>query len=116
MDSKTNDIKEFFDEAVKIKEERGKRYDNGGKSAYERSLDMFDKKNKIVASVWPVAQKASRLVSVAEVVQEIQNGNSTLSLSDAIESMNDTSKDLANYIAMQWVRNVKPYLKKGEQK
>lgn len=44
MDSKTNDVKEFFDEAVKIKEERGKHYDNGGKSAYERSLDMFDKK------------------------------------------------------------------------
>lgn len=33
MDSKTNDVKEFFDEAVKIKEQRGKNYDNGGKSA-----------------------------------------------------------------------------------
>lgn len=86
MDSKTNDVKEFFDEAVKIKEQRGKNYDNGGKSAFERSMDMFD------------------------------DGNSTLSLSDAIKSMDDTSKDLVNYTAMQWVRNVKPYLKKGEQK
>ena len=42
MDSKTNDVKEFFDEAVKIKEQRGKNYDNGGKSAFERSMDMFD--------------------------------------------------------------------------
>ena len=67
MDSKTNDVKEFFNEAVKIKEQRGKNYDNGGKSAFERSMD-------------------------------------------------DTSKDLVNYTAMQWVRNVKPYLKKGEQK
>lgn len=44
MDSKTNDVKEFFDEAVKIKEQRGKNYDNGGKSAFERSMDMFDEK------------------------------------------------------------------------
>lgn len=77
MDSKTNDVKEFFDEAVKIKEQ---------------------------------------ILSLAKEVQEIQNGNSTLSLSDAIKSMDDTSKDLVNYTAMQWVRNVKPYLKKGEQK
>lgn len=116
MDSKTNDVKEFFDEAVKIKEQRGKNYDNGGKSAFERSMDMFDEKNSVVVSIWPVIQKASRLVSLAKEVQKIQNGNSTLSLSDAIKSMDDTSKDLVNYTAMQWVRNVKPYLKKGEQK
>ena len=61
-------------------------------------------------------KKASRLVSLAKEVQEIQNGSSTLSLSEAIKSMDDTSKDLVNYTAMQWVRNVKPYLKKGEQK
>lgn len=116
MDSKTNDVKEFFEEAVKIKEQRGKNYDNGGKSAFERSMDMFDEKNAVVVSIWPVVQKVSRLVSLVKEVQEIQNGNSTLNLSDAIKSMDDTSKDLVNYTAMQWVRNVKPYLKKGEQK
>ena len=73
MDSKTNDVKEFFDEAVKIKEQRGKNYDNGGKSAFERSIDMFDEKNAVVVSIWPVVQKASRLVSLAKEVQEIQN-------------------------------------------
>ena len=74
------------------------------------------KKNAVVVSIWLVVQKVSRLVSLVKEVQEIQNGNSTLNLSDAIKSMDDTSKDLVNYTAMQWVRNVKPYLKKGEQK
>lgn len=74
------------------------------------------KKNAVVVSIWPVVQKASRLVSLAKEVQEIQNGSSTLNLADAIKSMDDTSKDLVNYTAMQWVRNVKPYLKKGEQR
>ena len=116
MDSKTNDVKEFFDEAVKIKEQRGKNYDNGGKSAFERSMDMFDEKNAVVVSIWPVVQKASRLVSLAKEVQEIQNSSSTLSLSETIKSMDDTSKVLFNYTAMLWVRIVKPYLKIGEKK
>lgn len=42
MDSKTNDVKEFFDEAVKIKEQRGKNYDNGGKSATVVNLHLKD--------------------------------------------------------------------------
>lgn len=33
MDSKTNDVKEFFDEAVKIKEQRGKNYDRSSRNS-----------------------------------------------------------------------------------
>ncbi|ART99186.1 hypothetical protein [Lactobacillus gasseri] len=120
MDAKTNDVKNFFDEAVKIKEQRGKNYDNGGKSAFERSMDMYDEDNAIVVSTWPIVQKTSRLVTIAKELQQYKNNkNSELSLSsktELIKAMDDTSKDLANYVAMQWVRNVKPYLSNGGKK
>lgn len=116
MDTKTNDVREFFDEAVKIKEQRGKNYDNGGKSAFERSMDMYDENNAIVVSTWPIVQKASRLVTIAKELQQLKNqqelGPIRENKMELIKAMDDTSKDLANYVAMQWVRNVKPNLPK----
>lgn len=102
MDSKTLDVKQFFDEAAKIKEERGNNYDNGGKSAYELALDLFkDPKNKYLVAIWPLAQKVSRLVTLAS---EANNGHFD------VEAWDDTSKDLANYTAMQWLAICKPTL------
>ncbi|WP_281509012.1 hypothetical protein [Lactobacillus taiwanensis] len=118
MDAKTNDVREFFDEAIKIKEQRGKNYDNGGKSAFERSMDMYDEENAIVVSTWPIAQKTSRLVTIAKELQELRNQHEIGSIKEnkmeLIKAMDDTSKDLANYVAMQWVRNVKPNLPKPD--
>lgn len=59
---------------------------------------MFDKKYQPVVAVWPVVQKTSRLVTLA---QQASEGNFDK------RAWDDTSKDLANYDAMQWQKMVK---------
>lgn len=98
MDKKTLDVNSFFKEASAIKEERGTNYDNAGRSAYEIALSMFDKKYQPVVAIWPVVQKTSRLVTLA---QQASEGNFDK------RAWDDTSKDLANYDAMQWQKMVK---------
>ena len=98
MDKKTLDVNNFFKEASAIKEQRGTNYDNAGRSAYEIALSMFDKKYQPVVAIWPVVQKTSRLVTLA---QQASEGNFDK------RAWDDTSKDLANYDAMQWQKMVK---------
>lgn len=82
------DIKDFFEEAAGIKNQRGEDYDNGGKSAYEIALDAFPDKYQKIVGVWPILQKASRLVTIVT--------------SDTLdkEALHDTAIDLVNYTAM----------------
>lgn len=101
MEEKTLNVAEFFDLCKAVKEERGANYDNGGRSAYELSLSMFDSNNRYLVAIWPVIQKASRLITLA---QDAQKGNFD------VEAWDDTSKDLANYTAMQWLTIAKPAL------
>ncbi|WP_297818674.1 hypothetical protein [uncultured Lactobacillus sp.] len=112
--NETKDVREFFDKALEIKNERGKNYDNGGKSAFERSISMYAKNNEVMVSTWPVVQKASRLISLAE---ELQNGDysDTEEKEKWAKAATDTSIDLANYVAMQWVRNIKPFLPEANE-
>ncbi|MBD5429697.1 hypothetical protein [Lactobacillus sp.] len=82
------DIKDFFEEAANLKNQRGENYDNGGKSAYEIALDAFPDKCQKVVGVWPILQKASRLVTIV-----------TKDNLDK-EALHDTAIDLVNYTAM----------------
>lgn len=100
MTEEANDVLDFFKSAAAIKSERGANYDNGGRSAYEIALSMFDANNRYLVAIWPCVQKVSRLVTLA---QEAQAGHF-----DA-EAWDDTSKDLANYTAMQWLEIAKPH-------
>lgn len=101
MSNEISDVQEFFDSAAKIKEERGTNYDNGGKSAYDIALDMFENKKRYSVGIWPVEQKASRLATLAQEAEDNELN---------AEAMNDTLIDLVNYAAMYWLRFVKPYL------
>lgn len=109
MQQETNDVKELFDKAVQVKEERGKNYDNQGLSAYERSLMMYGD-DSVVVSSWPVVQKASRLISLS---QELKQAEKVGNVDDkTLGSLTDTCIDLVNYVGMYWVKNVKPRLPK----
>lgn len=106
MTEKISDIQEFFDNAVKIKEERGVNYDNDGKSAYDTTLYPYDEGEKFIGGIWPVSQKHARLTALAH---NANHGNFDP------EAMNDTLLDLVNYAAMFWVRFVKPNLQEQKQ-
>lgn len=82
------DIKDFFEEAANLKNQRGEDYDNGGKSAYEIALDAFPDKYQKVVGIWPILQKASRLVTI------VTNDNLDK------KALHDTAIDLVNYTAM----------------
>ncbi|CCI81602.1 hypothetical protein [Lactobacillus hominis] len=105
----TQDVRKFFEKALEIKNERGKNYDNGGKSAFERSISMYSSKNEVMVSTWPVVQKASRLITLAEELQD-KDKMSQEEVHKLASSATDTSIDLVNYVAMQWVRNIQPLL------
>lgn len=111
--NETKDVRSFFEKAIEIKNERGQNYDNGGRSAFERSISMYSDKNEVMVSTWPVVQKASRLISLAEEAQ--RSDMSTEEKEKWAKSATDTSIDLANYVAMQWVRNIKPNLPSDEK-
>lgn len=100
---------ELFDRAIKIKLERGQNYGNGDKQAYDIALDMFPGKEETYVAIWPVAQKLGRLMTLAKEKETLDMSNEKAVIEWA-RHWDDTSIDLVNYAAMQWVRVCRPLL------
>lgn len=103
--------KELFDKAIKIKLERGKNYGNGTRQAYDVALEMFPQNEETYVALWPAAQKLSRLMTLAEEKKNL-DVNDEEAIKEWAKHWDDTSVDLINYVAMQWVRVCRPILEK----
>lgn len=87
MDDETRRIQALFDEAILIKEQRGKAYGNNGDSAYSKAIDLMG----AVAGIWPIVQKTMRLIEIAK------EPNFEWTQASAFH---DTAIDLIDYVGM----------------
>lgn len=102
--------KELFDKALAIKIQRGQNYGNEGRQAYDLMIGQWpNPHDKLVAAIGPVVQKVSRLETLVDEWDRL-NQKDEEAVKKWAEAWDDTSADLVNYTAMAWLRVCKPHL------
>lgn len=96
--SETERLEALFKEALSIKKERGNNYGNENDSAYSRALSLYKGKYRPVVGAWPIIQKASRIVTIAQQATEEYGGSTTM----VAKELKDSILDILNYVAMYY--------------
>ena len=112
-------VKQLFEKALAIKEQRGENYDNSNKSksAYELSLQLFelDSAGQMIG-IWPVAQKLSRLITLARAFSDSEEPLTSVKKQEIVDSMEDNVIDLINYAGMYYEQCIEPNKIPDEEK